>query len=37
VNYGQATGTDILALSHQVIAAVYDKFGVVLEPEVNVY
>jgi UDP-N-acetylmuramate dehydrogenase len=37
VNYGQATGIDILALSHQVIAAVYDKFGVVLEPEVNVY
>ncbi|TAD85758.1 MAG: UDP-N-acetylmuramate dehydrogenase [Bacteroidetes bacterium] len=37
VNHGNTTGTEVLALSKMVIAAVQSKFGVVLEAEVNVY
>lgn len=36
VNYGGATGRDILNLSSHVIEAVYQKFGITLEREVNV-
>ena len=36
VNYGTATGTEILELSEEIIASVEQKFGVKLEREVNV-
>ncbi|MEZ0542614.1 UDP-N-acetylmuramate dehydrogenase [Fibrella arboris] len=36
VNYGRATGSDILALAQQVQASVLDKFGITINPEVNV-
>jgi UDP-N-acetylmuramate dehydrogenase len=36
VNYGKATGKEILALSDEIIASVTEKFGVNLEREVNV-
>lgn len=35
VNYGKASGQDILDLSMQVQKSVREKFGVTLEPEVN--
>ncbi len=37
VNYGKATGADIYNLSEKIKQSVYDKFGVVLEREINVY
>ncbi|MGI4021179.1 MAG: UDP-N-acetylmuramate dehydrogenase [Janthinobacterium lividum] len=37
VNQGYATGAEIFALSSQIIDSVYDKFGVKLQREVNVY
>jgi UDP-N-acetylmuramate dehydrogenase len=37
VNYGSATGTEILSLADRIIDSVEEKFGVRLEPEVNVY
>lgn len=36
VNYGNATGQDILNLANEIIASVDNKFGVTLEPEVNI-
>lgn len=36
VNYGNATGDEILALAHQVQKSVYDKFNIGITPEVNV-
>jgi len=36
VNYGNATGTEILNLAHRIIDSVNAKFGVALTPEVNI-
>ncbi len=36
VNYGQASGVDILSLSTSIIKTVLDIFGVELTPEVNI-
>jgi UDP-N-acetylmuramate dehydrogenase len=36
VNHGGASGTEIYALSSQIIDSVYTKFGVMLEREVNI-
>ncbi|MCW3093246.1 MAG: murB [Ferruginibacter sp.] len=36
VNYGNATGGDIYSLSTEIINSVHDKFGVLLEREVNI-
>jgi UDP-N-acetylmuramate dehydrogenase len=37
VNYGGATGAEILQLSEDIMRSVFDTFGVQLEREVNVY
>ena len=37
VNHGGASGAEIYALSSQIIDSVYNKFGVVLQREVNVF
>ncbi len=36
VNYGNAKGKDVWNLSEEIIASVNDKFGIVLEREVNI-
>ena len=37
VNYGGATGQELLDHAHKVIASVKEKFGIELTPEVNIY
>ncbi len=37
VNYGNAKGSDIYRLSQRIIDSVDDKFGIMLEREVNLY
>jgi UDP-N-acetylmuramate dehydrogenase len=37
VNYGNASGAEIINLSNEIINAVQQKFGVQLEREVNIY
>ncbi len=36
VNYGSATGAEIIELAEKIRRSVHDKFGVVLTPEVNI-
>ena len=36
VNYGNATGQEILAVSKDIQATVLNKFGIAIEAEVNV-
>lgn len=36
VNYGKATGEEVVAFYHKVQQNVQEKFGILLEPEVNV-
>lgn len=36
VNYGHATGRELLALANKIINAVYKRFGITLTPEVNI-
>ena len=36
VNYGKATGKEILDLAHTIIAEVYKKFQIKITPEVNI-
>ena len=35
VNYGAATGNEIVALSEEIINSIKEKFGVLLQPEIN--
>lgn len=37
VNHGNASGAEIYALSSQIIDSVYNKFGVTLQREVNIF
>ena len=37
VNYGKATGKEILAVAHYVKDQVFEKFGIALEFEVNIF
>lgn len=37
VNYGKASGNEILDLAYKIIQSVFDRFGVTIQPEVNIY
>jgi UDP-N-acetylmuramate dehydrogenase len=37
VNYGNAKGSDVFALSEEILQSVFEKFQVMLEREVNIY
>jgi UDP-N-acetylmuramate dehydrogenase len=36
VNYGGANGDEVMTLAHEVCSKVAEKFGIDIEPEVNV-
>jgi len=36
VNYGNATGTEIINLAKEVQQKVKEKYGISIEPEVNI-
>lgn len=36
VNYGNATGEEVVSLAHRIMESVKEKFGVEIEPEVNI-
>lgn len=36
VNHGHASGAQVLALAHRIVASVRDAFGIVLEPEPSI-
>ncbi len=37
INYGTNKGSDIVAFMQEIQKAVLDKFGIMLEPEVQIY
>ncbi len=37
VNYGEASGAELLELAHKIQASVKDKYGITLTPEVNIW
>lgn len=37
VNYGNASGQQVLEFAQNIIKSVHEKMGVILEPEVNIY
>jgi UDP-N-acetylmuramate dehydrogenase len=37
VNYGHATGSQIQQIAEKIKVSVFEKFGILLETEVNIY